>query len=173
MMQSCASAAKLLGGGPILETGFQNQGLRRGTATSDHHTTLDDVLLVNLRELVFSKSSPSRRSQYDASRNLASGYQTPQGNQQFARQSYDYCFAVSATLSSSLIPLGQCTVLLKEQKAPSQLNHSDTYSCVARLGEPFLSPFAAALVGCPTHTTIAPYASPIPPIPPHHLLNPP
>ena len=78
--KSCASAAKLLGGGPILETGFQDHGLLRVTATSDHHRTLSDVLLVSLREPVFSKSSPSRRSQYDASRNLASGYQTPQGN---------------------------------------------------------------------------------------------
>jgi hypothetical protein len=39
MMQSCASAAKLLGGGPILETGFQNHGLLRVTATSDRHRT--------------------------------------------------------------------------------------------------------------------------------------
>jgi hypothetical protein len=30
-------------------------------------------------------------------------------------------------------------MFLKEQKAPSQLNHSAAYSCVARLGEPFLS----------------------------------
>ena len=78
--KSCASAAKLLGGGPILETGFQDHGLLRVTATSDHHRTLSNVLLVSLRELVFSKSSPSRRSQYDASRNLASGHQAPQGN---------------------------------------------------------------------------------------------
>jgi len=42
--KSCASAAKLLGGGPILETGFQNHGLLRVTATSDHHRTLDGVL---------------------------------------------------------------------------------------------------------------------------------
>jgi hypothetical protein len=54
-------------------------------ASGDRHhlgssSDTDDVLLVSLRELVFSKSSPSRRSQYDASRNLASGYQTPQGN---------------------------------------------------------------------------------------------
>jgi hypothetical protein len=79
MMQSCASAAKLLGGGPILETGFKTMaclGDRHLGSSSD----TDDVLLVSLRELGFSKSSPSRRSQYDASRNLASGYQTPQGN---------------------------------------------------------------------------------------------
>jgi hypothetical protein len=150
---------------------FQNRGLLRVTATSDRHRTLTMFCSSASERLVFSKSSPSRRSQYDASRNLASGYQTPQGNQQFARQSYDYCFAVSATLSSSPIPLGQCTVLLKEQKAPSQLNHSAAYSCVARLGEPFLSPFAAALVGCASETSIARYGSSIPQFPREDLVH--
>jgi hypothetical protein len=43
MMQSCASAAKLLGGGPILETGVQHHGLLRVTATSDRHRILTMV----------------------------------------------------------------------------------------------------------------------------------
>ena len=37
MMQSCASAAKLRGGGPILHSGLEAMGLRRVTATSDRH----------------------------------------------------------------------------------------------------------------------------------------
>ena len=67
--------------------------------------------------------------------------------------------------------MGQCTVLLKEQKAPSQLNHSAAHSCVARLGEPFLSPFAAALVGCASETSIARYGSSIPQFPREDLVH--
>jgi hypothetical protein len=37
MMQSCASAAKLRGGGSILHSGFEAMVLRRITATSDRH----------------------------------------------------------------------------------------------------------------------------------------
>jgi len=37
MMQSCASAAKLRGGGSILHSGLEAMVLRRITATSDRH----------------------------------------------------------------------------------------------------------------------------------------
>ena len=37
MMQSCASAAKLRGGGPILHSGLGAHVQRRVTATSDRH----------------------------------------------------------------------------------------------------------------------------------------
>jgi hypothetical protein len=37
MMQPCASAAKLRGGGSILETGTEGHGLLRITTTSDRH----------------------------------------------------------------------------------------------------------------------------------------
>ena len=37
MMQSCASSAKLRGGGPILHSGLKAVVLRRVTATSDRH----------------------------------------------------------------------------------------------------------------------------------------
>ena len=37
MMQSCASAAKLRGGGPILHSGLEAMGYHRVTATSDRH----------------------------------------------------------------------------------------------------------------------------------------
>ena len=36
MMQPCASAARLLGGGPILSRGMEAMGSQRVTATSDH-----------------------------------------------------------------------------------------------------------------------------------------
>ena len=54
-MQSCASAAKLRGGGPILETGVSTPL----PASGDRHLGLssdtDDVLFVRLRELVLSE----------------------------------------------------------------------------------------------------------------------
>jgi hypothetical protein len=37
MMQPCASAAKLRGGGSILESGAEGHGLLRITTTSDRH----------------------------------------------------------------------------------------------------------------------------------------
>ncbi len=37
MMQSCASAAKLRGGGPILDSGLEAMVSTRVTATSDRH----------------------------------------------------------------------------------------------------------------------------------------
>src|SRR3954466_3857333 len=53
MMQSCASAAKLRGGGPILEN-----GVKPWPASGDHHlgssSETDDILFVRLRELVLS-----------------------------------------------------------------------------------------------------------------------
>src|SRR3954463_6875207 len=57
MMQSCASAAKLRGGGPILEN-----GVKPWPASGDRHlgssSETDDVLFVRVRELVMSASSP-------------------------------------------------------------------------------------------------------------------
>jgi hypothetical protein len=59
-------------------THVRSQVLTLAVRTDEHAAGWGAV--EGLRELVFSKSSPSRRSQYDASRNLASCYQTPQGN---------------------------------------------------------------------------------------------
>ena len=48
MMQSCASAAKLRGGGPILHIGLKAMVLRRVTATSDRYRQP----LVRLQQIV-------------------------------------------------------------------------------------------------------------------------
>ena len=60
------------------------------------------------------------------------------------------------------IPPGQCTVFLEDQETPSQLDHPAAYSCIARLSEPFLSPFVAALIWRAGKTSIARYSSSIP-----------
>jgi hypothetical protein len=70
MMQSCASAAKLLGGGPILETGVQHHGLLRVTATSDRHRILT-MVCCQAPTACFVRVLTSRCSQNDTSRNLA------------------------------------------------------------------------------------------------------
>ena len=53
MMQSCASAAKLRGGGPILEN-----GVKPWPSSGDRHlgssAETDDILFARLRELVLS-----------------------------------------------------------------------------------------------------------------------
>src|SRR6476659_1575405 len=149
---------------------FQNHGVLRVTATSDRHRTLTMFCSSASESLCFLSLLPH------AARNTTPAGTSPVVTRRHkaisnARQSYDYCFAVSATLSSSPIPLGQCTVLLKEQKAPSQLNHSAAYACVARLGKPFLPPFAAALVGCASETSIARNGSSIPQFPREDLVH--
>src|SRR4051794_3032114 len=56
MMQSCASAAKLRGGGPILENGVKPWPVSGGRHLGSSAET-DDVLFVRLRELVLPASS--------------------------------------------------------------------------------------------------------------------
>src|SRR3981189_727336 len=57
MMQSCASAAKLLGGGPLLEP-VSKPWLSSGGRHLGSSSDTDDVLLVSLRELVFLSPLP-------------------------------------------------------------------------------------------------------------------
>src|SRR5215212_10229854 len=63
------------------------------------------------------------------------------------------------------------TVLLEEQKAPSQLDHPAADAGVARLGKPFLAPPAAALVGGAGQARIAGDGSSIAPGPGKNLMN--
>jgi hypothetical protein len=58
---------------------YEHHGFSRVTATSDCHR-MPTMFCSWLRNLVLSEFSFSRCSQYDASRDLASGYQPPQGN---------------------------------------------------------------------------------------------
>ena len=56
-------------------------------------------------------------------------------------------FACTAgPLGPSAEPLGQRAVLLKQQKPPSELDHTAAYAGIARLGEAFLAPFRSAFV---------------------------
>src|ERR1700731_1032844 len=79
--------------------------------------------------------------------------------------------AFCSTFSPCTIPLRQCTVLLEDQKAPSQLNHSAAYPCVARLGKSFLLPSAAALIWRAGETSVARHSSSIPQTPRQDLMH--
>src|SRR5215208_101290 len=99
MMQPCASAARLLGGGPILSLGGEAMVVARVTATSDRlgaasHES-DDAELVFAPKLFalssYSFGSSSHRRTHDgAGRQLPGCHIAPQGDQQLACQSHDH-----------------------------------------------------------------------------------
>jgi hypothetical protein len=99
MMQSCASAARLLGGRPILFSGIEAMGVQRVTATSDHlgiHLARkrdQRQICVELPNKPFWSKSGCRRTQDGAGRDLADRQVAPQGDQQFAcqRSTPDLC----------------------------------------------------------------------------------
>src|SRR5882757_7741090 len=117
---------------------FQNHGLLRVTATSDRHRTLTmfcssasetlSFQVLSLTPLAIRRQPEPRQWLPDATRQLA--ICAPELRLLF-------CGFCHPQFESDTTGPMHC-VLLKEQKAPSQLNHSAAYSCVARLGEPFL-----------------------------------
>jgi len=70
----------------------------------------------------------------------------------------------------SFLPYDSATISV-ELSGGTAIPLGDAYSCVARLGEPFLSPFAAALVGGASETSIACYSSSIPQFPREDLVH--
>ena len=89
MMQSCASAAKLRGGGPILCYGVISRAVYRVTATSNrligYRHKLDGLGLL-------------RRAQNDAVRHYALSHEPPQGDQKLARQGHDHGLTSAASI---------------------------------------------------------------------------
>ena len=87
------------------------------------------------------------RTQGDAVQWLANGDKSPECDEQLARQGDDQGFARGATAigRAGLVPLGQCAVLLKPQKAPGELDHP-TADPGAGFGKPLFPPLGAALV---------------------------
>src|SRR4051812_4123997 len=147
MMQSCASAAKLRGGGPILENGVDTMACfgwpPPRIVIGDRRCPVRQVpraCPVRVR--------PSRRSQDNASWHLARGRHSPQRDQQLSREGHDQGLARAAPsiCRARPVPLRQRTLPLMKQKTPGQLDHPAADAGVARLGEPFLAPPAAALV---------------------------
>ena len=82
MMQSCASAAKLRSGGPILPFGIEAKETRRDPATSNRHRR--PVTSGRTRPKLLGAFSDLRslcRPQNDAVRHHALPHETPQGDQ--------------------------------------------------------------------------------------------
>src|SRR6201998_2535557 len=124
MMQSCASAAKL----PILSVGIECPVSTRFPPPRivDRQSPLwMPAASVEQGKEMISRGSLACRTQGDAVQWLANGDKSPERDEQLARQGDDHCFARGATAigRAGLVPLGQCAVLLKPQKAPGELDH--------------------------------------------------
>src|SRR5262245_13360795 len=150
MMQSCASAAKLRGGRPILCGGIKAMP---GYGTPPPRTVIGDLSQrADRAETVMSVPSRDLPSlcgtEDDALGHHAIAREVPQGDQKLARQGHDHGFARTAgVLRAGPIPLCQGALLLEQEKAPRQLDHPPTHASVARSSEPLLPALAPAFVG--------------------------
>ncbi len=93
-MQSCASAAKLRSGGPILPIGFKAKGL---VGIPPPRTVIDAPSQAHgqgrNRRGAFGVFRSLCRAQNDAVRYNALPHEPPQGDQKFARQGHDHGLA--------------------------------------------------------------------------------
>jgi hypothetical protein len=158
MMQSCASAAKLRGGGPILCHGVISHGVHRVTATSNRHRRpVTSGRTGPKLSGAFSNLRSLRRAQNDAVRHHALPHEPPQGDQMLARQGHDHGLASAAgVLGAGSKPLRQGAVLLEHEKSPRQLDHAPPNSSIARTGQSFLAALLPALVGRASEAGITP-----------------
>jgi hypothetical protein len=67
--------------------------------------------------------------------------------------------------------VNECTALLKQQKAPSELDHATPDPSVACFGEPLFSPLRATLVRCVSQTGEARHRFSITHPPREHLMD--
>src|SRR5580704_9215113 len=148
MMQSCASAAKLRSGGPILPIGMKPRamsGFRHLEPSSAPSQANGQDR--NCRG-TFSILHSLCRTQNDAVRYNALPNEPPQSDQKLACQGHDHGLASAAgVLGAGSKPLRQSAVLLEHEQPPRQLNHASSNPSIARTGQPFLPAFPPALVG--------------------------
>src|SRR5438128_1353508 len=173
MMQSCASAAKLRGGGTILWNG-NSQVPPRYTATSDHDRTFTccwrmPILPRSNRPLLSSAGG----TQHNTFGDFTDCRVTPQRYQQLARQGDNHCFsrAFRCVLGARLVPLRQCAVLLEHEPAPGELQHPSAHPRVAGLREAPFPSFRAALVRRSSHAGISCDGSAISQVSAKHLID--
>ena len=83
MMQSCASAAKLRGGGPILNRGSNDHVRGQVAATSVRHLQLAMKALQKFRK-------SSGRSEGQSHWGFAGGDEPPEGNEKLPRQGHNH-----------------------------------------------------------------------------------
>src|SRR5215831_15380087 len=167
MMQSYASAARLLGGRPILLFGIEAMETQRVTATSDHlgiHLAGKRINArsgLGLAKVSSSKLHSCRWTQDRTCRGLAACDVAPQSNQQFACQGDDHGFTQSrpAVRCPCLIPLRQGTVLLEHEPAPRQLDHASADPRIAGSGQSLLAAPAPTFIGWACQATVTRHSS--------------
>ena len=145
MMQSCASAAELRGGGSILDHGTRAMSV----------TGAPPPRFVICGSSLWRAQKPlGDRPQDDALRHFAGGDQSPQRDQELARQGRpreggDHRLAGGAAGIGGAHPepLRQHAVLLEHQEAPSQLQHAAAHARIACPGQAFLTAPGAAFFG--------------------------
>src|SRR5271163_174696 len=134
-MQSCASAAKLRSGGPILPVGVKAKG---------------HVGIPPPRTVIGAPSQTCGQGRFSALQSLgrtqnntvwynALPHEPPQGDQKLTRQGHDHGLSSTASvLGAGSKPLRQSAVLLVQKKPPCQLDHASSNPSIARTGQPFL-----------------------------------
>src|SRR6202045_4739478 len=97
------------------------------------------------------------RAQDDALQGLASRDKAPERDEQLAcqRDNHRLARAGSAVGSAGPVPLCQCAVLLKPQKAPGELDHAAADPGIAGSGEALFPPPRTALVRRARQTGVA------------------
>src|SRR5258707_7716847 len=143
MMHSCASAAKLRGGGPILFLGTKAMAQ---AGTPPPRTVIGDPSQADglgpKLSGVFSDLRSLRRAQNHAIWHHALAHQAPQGDQKLARQGHDHGLASTAgVLGTGSKPLRQGTVFLEHEKSPRRIMPRRTRALPERA-----SPFSRRLV---------------------------
>ena len=140
MMQSCASAAKLRGGGPILHSGLEAMGLR----PSDRHRQTLQGRQVGVpfspSVLMTRKTTPCGTSPVVTRRHRAMSSLRASATIIVLR-------VLRASVGGSrLKPLGQGAVLLEPEKTPSELDHAAPDAGIAGARKSLLASTSAALV---------------------------
>src|SRR3954463_5410409 len=152
MMQPCASAARLRGGGPTLNHGagaMFGDGLPPPRIViGGPPRTRGPAPKLFARLLLPGGGSPGR-TEDDALRRLAGGHQPPQRDEQLPRQRHDHGLARAAAgvRGARPVPPGEVTVPLEAQEAPGELEHAAAHAGVAHPRQALLPPPGPALVG--------------------------
>ena len=173
MMQSCASAAKLRSGGPILPIGMKAKG---HVGIPPPRTIIGAPSQANGQDGncrgTFSVLHLLCRTQNDAVRYNALPNEPPQSDQKLACQGHDHGLASAAgVLGAGSKPLRQSAALLEHEQPPRQLNHASSNPSIARTGQPFLPAFPPALVGRASEAGITRYGPSVAHVSRQHLLH--
>src|SRR4030088_1951761 len=113
------------------------------------------------------------RTQDDALQSLASRDKAPERDQQLACQRDDHRLARAYTAigSAGPVPPCQCALLLKQQKAPGELDHAAADPGIAGSGEALFPPLRATLVRRASQTGVARHRFPVTHWPQKHLMD--